>query len=96
MKRILFIIALIVSTLLASSQIVDPVKWTFSQNKVSGDEFEINFTAKIDKGWHLYSTDLPEGGPIKTSFYFEGLENAELVGKPTPSKEAVEKVKAEA
>lgn len=90
MKRILFTIAIMVSTLIASSQIVDPVKWEFSQNKISDSEYELIFTAKIDKGWHLYSTDLPDGGPIKTSFYFEGLENAEVVGTPVPSKKATE------
>ncbi|WP_321996709.1 cytochrome c biogenesis protein CcdA [Draconibacterium orientale] len=90
MKRILFSVFLLTTTLLASSQIVEPVKWNFSQNKISGNEFELVFTATIEEGWHMYSTDLPEGGPIKTSFYFENVENAELVGEPTPNKEVVE------
>ncbi|WP_321346175.1 cytochrome c biogenesis protein CcdA [uncultured Draconibacterium sp.] len=90
MKRILFTIFLFTTALLASAQIVEPVKWSFSQNKVSADEFELVFTATIEEGWHMYSTDLPEGGPIKTSFYFEDVENAELIGEPTPSKEVVE------
>ena len=90
MKRILFTIFLFTTALLASSQIVEPVKWSFSQNKVSADEFELVFTATIEEGWHMYSTDLPEGGPIKTSFYFENVENAELIGEPTPSKAVIE------
>nr|WP_319512218.1 cytochrome c biogenesis protein CcdA [uncultured Draconibacterium sp.] len=90
MRRILFTIFLFTTALLASSQIVEPVKWSFSQNKVSADEFELVFTATIEEGWHMYSTDLPEGGPIKTSFYFENVENAELIGEPTPSKAVIE------
>ncbi|QIA08953.1 protein-disulfide reductase DsbD family protein [Draconibacterium halophilum] len=91
MKRILFTVFLLTAALLASSQIVEPVKWNFSQNKISDNEFELVFTATIDEGWHMYSTDLPEGGPIKTSFYFEDLKNTELLGEPTANKVAVEK-----
>jgi thiol:disulfide interchange protein len=90
MRKLLFTITLLVSALIASSQVVNPVKWSFSQNKVSDIEFELVLTAKIDKGWHLYSTDLPDGGPIKTSFYFENLENAELVGELSANKESIE------
>ncbi len=90
MKRILFTVFLLTTALLGYSQIVEPVKWSFSQNKISDNEFELLFTATIEKGWHMYSTDLPEGGPIKTSFYFENVENAELVGEPSPNKEVIE------
>ncbi|WP_159520676.1 protein-disulfide reductase DsbD family protein [Sunxiuqinia indica] len=90
-RKLLIAFVLIIFTGVANAQIVEPVKWSFSQNKISDNEVELVFTATIDDGWHMYSTDLPEGGPIKTSFYFEDLENAELLGKPTPNKEVVEK-----
>ena len=90
MKRILLTVFLLTTALLGFSQIVEPVKWSFSQNKISDNEFELVFTATIEEGWHMYSTDLPEGGPIKTSFYFENVENAELVGEPTPSEVVTE------
>ncbi len=90
MKRILFTVFLLTTALLGFSQIVEPVKWNFSQNKISDNEFELVFTATMEDGWHMYSTDLPEGGPIKTSFYFENVENAELVGEPTPDKAVTE------
>ncbi len=88
-KSGLLLIFLLVNYLL-SAQIVSPVKWTFEQSKISDTEFELKMTATIDKGWHLYSTDLPEGGPIKTSFNFENLENVELDGEIIPSKKADE------
>ncbi|TKG88899.1 disulfide bond formation protein DsbD [Puteibacter caeruleilacunae] len=53
------------------SQILEPVKWKFSSKKLSELEYELTFIASIDDGWHLYSSDLPEGGPIKTTFNFE-------------------------
>ncbi|WP_297091453.1 cytochrome c biogenesis protein CcdA [uncultured Draconibacterium sp.] len=90
MKKVLFTLCLITAAWLASAQLVEPVKWSFAQNKISANEFELVFTAKIEKGWHMYSTDLPEGGPIKTSFYFEKVENVELIGEPTPDKEVTE------
>uniref|UniRef100_UPI003216A261 protein-disulfide reductase DsbD family protein n=1 Tax=uncultured Draconibacterium sp. TaxID=1573823 RepID=UPI003216A261 len=90
MRKLVFTITLLVAALIASSQIVNPVKWSFEQNKVSDTEYELVLVAKIDKGWHLYSTDLPDGGPIKTSFYFENLENAELVGTVSPNQKPTE------
>ncbi len=53
-----------------SAQIVSPVKWSFDQKKISNKEIELNFNAVIDKGWHLYGTDLPDGGPISTALKF--------------------------
>ena len=59
------------------SQIVEPVKWKTSIN----DNSELVLRASIDKGWHLYDMNLPEGGPYSTEFTFENIEGAELVGK---------------
>lgn len=43
------------------------------------------FTATSEKGWHLYDMNLPEGGPVSTSFTFETLKGAELIGQPVSS-----------
>ena len=52
-----------------------PVKWKYSMN----DSNEIVFYATVDPGWHLYDMNLPEGGPISTSFDFDEIRGAELV-----------------
>ena len=52
----------------AHAQILKPVEWSYSVNKVSDCEADLVFQAKIDAGWHLYSQIIPEGGPIPTSF----------------------------
>lgn len=53
-----------------SAQVVSPVKWSFSQKKISQKEIEVSFNAVIEQGWHLYGTDLPDGGPVSTSVKF--------------------------
>ncbi len=57
------------------SQILDPVKWSTSVNKISDSEYELIATATIEDQWHLYSQNVPENGPIATSFVFEGNAN---------------------
>ena len=79
MKKITFVLALIVTTLLVQAQIVNPTKWSFD-SKQNGDEVDLIFEATIDDGWHLYDTDLPEGGPIATTFVFEDSTLFDFVG----------------
>jgi len=63
-----------------SAQVLDPIDWKFSMEKVSENEMDLIFTAGIENKWHLYSTDLPEGGPIPTSFTFHESDHFSLVG----------------
>lgn len=75
-------IALAVSLYLlpdARAQIVDPVDWSWSVDMTSDTEGVVRFTAKIDKGWHIYSTSVPDGGPRPTSITFSKVEGARLV-----------------
>jgi hypothetical protein len=39
----------------ASLQNKQYVNWTYSKKKLSADEYELIFTAKIEPTWHLYS-----------------------------------------
>lgn len=57
-----------------------PVHFTVQQKQVSPTEVDVVFTAKIDKGWHVYSTDLPDGGPTSASMHTEKAEGAEPMG----------------
>ena len=79
MKRY-FLFALLLSALSLSAQIYDPIKWSFEHNKLSDSAGEIVLKATIDEGWHLYGTQLPEDGPIATSFVFEQLQDVALDG----------------
>ena len=62
------------------AQIETPVKWDIKLEDSKSSEKSITFSATIDKGWHLYDVNLPEGGPVSTSFTFTELEGAELTG----------------
>ncbi len=63
------------------AQLLDPVKWSFSVKKLSDSEAELILKAKIDKGWHLYSQQMPDDGPIPTSFTFTKSNDYKLIGK---------------
>ncbi|HPI71393.1 MAG TPA: protein-disulfide reductase DsbD family protein, partial [Tenuifilaceae bacterium] len=68
----------IISTPVAG-QVNDPVSWSFSSKSVDGNRYEVSFKATIDKGWHLYSTDIPAGGPIPTTFNFNESNAFKLI-----------------
>ena len=69
------------------SQIEDPLQWSTSVEKVSDNEFILVSKATIEEGWHLYSQEVPEDGPIPTTFSFDtSHENFSLVGKTLEEK----------
>lgn len=83
MKKKFFLSCLLIvmALLPAVAQIQEPVKFKAELKTISDTEAQIVFTGKIDAGWHVYSTDLPSGGPISATFNAEKMEGAELVGK---------------
>lgn len=63
------------------AQVLEPVKWKTSTEKLSETEYNLVVTATIDEGWHLYSQDVPEDGPIPTTFTYEPDAAYEILGK---------------
>ena len=72
------------------AQIQDPVQFKTEWKKISDTEAQIVFTGVIDEGWHVYSTDLPEGGPISATFNTDKMEGVELDGKLMPEGKEIE------
>lgn len=68
----------------ASAQMLDPVSFKTELKNISETEVEIRFTGTIDEGWHVYSVNLPSGGPISATFNVDKIEGAKLEGKLTP------------
>ena len=66
------------------AQIQEPITFKTELNKVSENEAEIIFKASIEKGWHLYSTELGDGGPISATFNVDNISGAEVIGKLIP------------
>ena len=85
MKKLFSVFLLVFVTLAVQAQIHQPVKWKIKLEDSKTAEKEVVFTATSEKGWHLYDMNLPEGGPVSTSFTFETLKGAELIGQPVSS-----------
>jgi DsbC/DsbD-like thiol-disulfide interchange protein len=87
MKKVLLLITLLTLSAATFAQIEKPVKWSYAAKRVSSTEAVVFLRATIDQGWHIYSQNVKDGGPIKTSFTFAPSKEYALVGKtaePTP------------
>ena len=84
MKKILFPLILTLLAFAVHAQIQEPVKFKTELKNLSATEVEIVFTASIEQGWHVYSTDLGDGGPISATFNTDKLTGAQLDGKLRP------------
>lgn len=67
--------------LLGFAQVKNPTSWTFSAKMIAPGKYEIHMTAVADKGWHIYSQNTPDGGPVPTSFSFTKNPLVTLDGK---------------
>ena len=86
MKKITALLFLTIITVFSTfGQLVDPVKWSYRVEQ-KGQEATLIFKATVDKGWHVYSQFIPDGGPIPTTFTFTPDNNYALVGKVTEPK----------
>lgn len=84
MKRTIFLLTLVAVCLCVQAQMFNPVHWKNSVKMTDDTHGVIMLTATIDQGWHLYDTQLPDGGPIPTSVEWKTLDGVKLEGKLTP------------
>ncbi len=81
MKQLLIsLFVAFISVISGQSQVLEPVKWSTSTEKISDAEYDLIVYAVIDDSWHLYSQNVPEDGPIPTTFTFESNKNYKLSG----------------
>lgn len=97
MKKIMIIMAVLAISVAAKAQIESPVKWSYAAKRVSATEAVVFFKATIQDSWHIYSLNVKDGGPIKTSFTFTKSPDFRLVGaasepKPTTKYETAFKM----
>ena len=81
MKKIISSTILFLIALSTMAQMMDPVHFTSQLKLLKEGEAELVFSATIDPGWHVYSTNLGNDGPIAASFNTVKMEGAEPVGK---------------
>jgi hypothetical protein len=82
MRKSAFFLAFLTFAKFGTAQIADPVKWTFSAKKITGNRYEVHLKATIDKGWHIYSQATPDGGPVPTTVRFSKNPVLTLQGGP--------------
>jgi thiol:disulfide interchange protein DsbD len=86
----------LLSSAASYAQIETPVKWSYAAKKLNNTEAVVFLRATIQDGWHIYSLNVGDGGPIKTSFKFTPSKEYSLVGavsEPTPVKKYEEAFK---
>jgi thiol:disulfide interchange protein DsbD len=81
MRKLALFISFILFALSSKAQIYDPVTWDFSYEKKGDKQYELIFIATIEKNSHIYSMDIPSGGPIPTSFNIDSLPGFKINGK---------------
>ena len=91
-KKIIVTLLSLLGVLGMNAQMVDPVHFTSELKTENGVEAEIIFHATIDNGWHVYSTEIGNGGPTEATFNVVKMDGAELVGKLTPKGKVIKKM----
>lgn len=82
MKKLsLVIVAVLFTVAGAVAQIYNPVKWSVASKKLNSKEAVVFVKATIEEGWHIYGLNVPDGGPISTSFQFTTSNDFSLNGK---------------
>ncbi len=81
LKKLRLLVILLFTISMSQAQILDPVEWHFSKEKVSENTFDLHLTATMDPGWYIYGMDLAPGGPIPTSIRFDQNQGYTLVGE---------------
>ena len=91
MKRFFFSLLLAfiaVMPMQVRAQIIEPVKWSVAIQDLNETEFDIVATATIDPEYHIYSTTMPDLGPLPTVFDIQKSEFFEAVGNARDLTEA--------
>ncbi|SMC66214.1 protein-disulfide reductase DsbD domain-containing protein [Pedobacter africanus] len=80
MKNRLLIFSLCLLFSSTQAQILNPVNWSYGAKKISATEAVLYLKATMDSGWHIYSVNQKDGGPLKTSFKFAASSGFVLIG----------------
>jgi len=86
MKKISILFLLVSFAKLSFSQGPNPSSWTYSTEYSSPGEATLIFKLKLDKGWHVYSQNTPDGGPLPMVYKFDPNDCYELIGACTEPK----------
>jgi len=91
MQRGLLLSILLTFTLALQAQILEPIHWDVRLKAINNTDYQVVYQAAIDEGWHLYNMNLPEGGPVSTTFEYEQKQGVSLIGKVTSTSKPITK-----
>lgn len=94
MKRITLTLLLVLAGILLKAQILTPVKWAYAGKRISKTEAVVMIRTTIEDGWHIYSQNAADGGPVKTTFTFPSNPDFRLIGKTAEPKPVTKYEKA--
>jgi DsbC/DsbD-like thiol-disulfide interchange protein len=86
MKKIILMVAVSLICATSFAQILKPVKWSYASKRINDSEAIVFIKATMEKGWHIYSQTVPDGGPEPTSFSFSASNDYKLKGKTSEPK----------
>lgn len=90
-KLIHLFLSVCLASLHMGAQKLSPITWETSVENNTPDHATVKFSAAIENGWHLYSLNLPDGGPNSTSITFDLPDGVVTEGELTPSRPTIEK-----
>ncbi len=79
-KNCILTVIFLLLSVSAFSQIQNPVSFSVKQNKVSPTEVDVVFNGTIDSGWHVYSTNMGNGGPTSATINMEKSVGVTKIG----------------
>ena len=91
MKRLFLQFIFVMTAFIAQAQMMEPVKFTTKLDVKNDGTGEIVFSAKIDPGWHVYSTDIGDDGPTRATFNVTAMDGVETIGTLQPRGKVTEK-----
>lgn len=83
-RLLLLTVALLCACLTGVAQGQNPVKFNTTCEQTADGHLTVRFTAQVDAGWHVYSTDIPEGGPTAATLTIEESRGVKADGKLHP------------
>ena len=85
MSKVVFKIVFAVVIFSVTTLAQNPAKWSLTTDAkvklATGTSVKASLKAEIEKGWHLYALEQPDGGPIATTIKITEGKPFELAGK---------------
>lgn len=81
MRRILFLlIAVLCFCVPGLAQMQTPVTFSVTNEETPDGKLLVRFSGQVNAGWHVYGTDIPEGGPTPATLTVEKIKGLKADG----------------